>query len=117
MDLILFKLVFTLAAGLVGYQAYRIWLQKHWDDVQPCRQLTVSVLDKRSQTEPSRIADKSHSYNKKESSRTNYYVTFEPIAGGPTQEFLVKKSFYDRINKGTCGTIHFQGHRFIDFIG
>jgi hypothetical protein len=123
MDLIILKLVFTLIAAFIGYQIYRAWQIRHWDETQPQRQLTVSVVEKRSlmqavpHVESPTMANVTSDTTDTTDGVTNYYyVTFEPIAGGPPQEFQVNQRFYERAKKGTCGTIQFQGSRFIDFV-
>jgi hypothetical protein len=105
---VIFGLMFCLVLSVffvVFFKGIKQWNQNNHS---PRLSVTATVVGKRAHVSH-------HHHDHHTSSSTGYYVTFQ-VESGDRMELHVPASEYGYLIEGDCGTLTFQGSRFLGFV-
>ena len=109
---IFFIIIFCVVIGTFIATGVRAIGQKRKNDASPRLDVTATVRSRRTQV------GSTHHHNSDGFDhvdyQTRYFVTFE-FASGDRTEFSVSAQEYGMLCEGDCGTLHFQGTRYLGF--
>ena len=108
----LFWLVFIIVAGLFIYNIGKGVMEWHSNNNAPKITATAKIVGKRQNM--NMCYHSTGNSNGACSTSTNYYVTFE-LEDGQRLEFHVKDRVYGLLAEGDCGTLSYQGTRYLKF--
>lgn len=97
----IYPLLFLITLTVFGFIAIKGLRQWLYNNRQPVLYDHAVIVDKRFHVWGSR-------------SNTSYYITFE-FEEGNRQEFMVPSRIYGQLAPGDCGTLTWQGTRFLSF--
>lgn len=101
---------FIFVFGFIIFNAVKGVGQWNKNNNSPVLNVEAIVVAKRQDVSYSHMAGD----NMHHSSHTNYYVTFE-VESGDRMEYSVNGSEYGMLVEGDCGTLKFQGTRYLGF--
>jgi hypothetical protein len=105
-------IIASLALVIIFYVITKAALQRRQDDNSPMLNVPAKVVTKRMN-----VINRSHnSFGGHLSTihQTTYYATFE-VESGDRIEFCISGAEYGILAEGDCGTLTFQGKRFLAF--
>ncbi len=100
---IMFSIMFSLIFIIIISSVIKSFLRWNRDNNSPVIKVFATVVNKRQDISGTR----NHRY-------THYYVTFESPEG-ERLEFDVEGVDYGQLVEGDCGTLSYQGSRFLSF--
>lgn len=111
---VMFFIVFFLIVGTIVVSAIRGMAEWSNNNKQPVLDVDCKVVSKRVNVSRNSGHHDADGHYHGGSSSTTYYVTFE-VNSGDRMELVVGGRDYGMIAEGDCGTLKFQGTRFLEF--